>query len=372
MPHIAKIDEHIVYENPAPKLRSRHGKFPGLERLPSGELIAAFEVGEAFGSVDSMAYIARSPDQGRTWGSPEPMCDMAAVDNGRPLSGGLKPTLLDDGSLVAIGYFFDRSDPELNTANPETQGLLPGFNVVSFSNDEGNNWTVPARIETGFPEVLETSGPCIQLRNGDLVAVGPPFKMWDGSNPSGQAGVVLRSSDRGRTWDTSARYFTSPGDRVTPWESRVCEMQDGRIVAMTWCYDLVNETHLNNHVTVSHDDGHTWSEPIDTGIAAQASNLMWLGGDALLTAHAHRAGDTGLCVRWVDFGDDRWNVLTEEVVWGGAAAQDTSAGIVKQFESLQFGQPSLLSLAGEEVLATHWCIEACLGKIKSHRLKLTR
>ncbi len=35
---IEVLDHHIVYENPRPQNRARHGYFPGLVQLPSGEL----------------------------------------------------------------------------------------------------------------------------------------------------------------------------------------------------------------------------------------------------------------------------------------------------------------------------------------------
>ena len=264
------------------------------------------------------------------------------------MGGAVKPTVLDDESLVAIGCFFDRTNPDLNTANPETQGLLPGYSVVTFSSDEGKSWDLPTRIDTGYPEVLETSGPCIQLRNGDLLAVGPSFKLWDGSNSSGQDGIALRSTDRGKTGDGSARYFTTPGSRISLCEAWICEMQEGRIISMNWCYELANETLLTNHVTVSHDNGHTWSDPIDTGIKAQASSIFWVEGDTLFTIHAHRAEDVGLYVRRVDFSNDEWSVVEETRIWGGAEPQDTKKGIIEQFSALQFGQPSLLHLEGNE------------------------
>ena len=55
---IKKIDEHTIYQNPIPQLRSRCAKFPGLAELPSGELIGLFEIGEAFESVDSVTYLS--------------------------------------------------------------------------------------------------------------------------------------------------------------------------------------------------------------------------------------------------------------------------------------------------------------------------
>ena len=44
--------------------------------------------------------------------------------------------------------------------------------------------------------------------------------------------------------------------------------------------------------TVSHDDGHTWSAPIDTGIQAESSNLLSLVGERLLSIHCHRGQRT--------------------------------------------------------------------------------
>jgi sialidase-1 len=281
----------------------------------------------------------------------------------------MKPTLLRDGSLIAVGYRYDRSNPELPIGNPNG-GLLPGENTVSFSLDQGRTWRIPQVIKTGYPEFLEVSGPCIETVSGDLLAIGCPMPLWDGSNPSGQIGVVLRSIDKGMNWDCTTKYFTTPGNKISPWEARLCEMQPGRIVVIVWAFDYANQKHLANHIVVSHDNGKIWSKPIDTSHMGQASNLMWLGENKLLTIHAHRAGDVGLYVRLVDFSNDKWDMLAEEVIWGNAKAQDTSKNIIDQFANLRFGQPSLLRLSNDEILATFWCIEDGIGKVKTIRLRL--
>ena len=120
------------------------------------------------------------------------------------------------------------------------------------------------------------------------------FKMPDGTNPSGQFGPLLRSTDGGRTWDDRTRYFDSPDHSIAAYESHVCEMQPGRVVAICWAFDIAAGRYLHNQVTVSHDDGHTWSAPIDTGIQAESSNLLYLGGERLLSIHCHRGSDVGL------------------------------------------------------------------------------
>ncbi len=268
---IERVEQHVVYENPRPQVHSRHGYFPGLTQLPDGELLCLFVIGEAFESPDSTTWVARSRDEGRTW-------TLQGVLNPKE-AGGLetsdywKPTLLRDGSLVAIGYRFHRHDPEAPISLPETGGILPGDDLIAFSRDGGRTWSDPDIIERSYPELLELSGPCIELRSGALLAGGAPYTRPDGSSPSCHFGAQWRSGDKGRTWDDRMRYFEMPGRPVQPFEGRICEMQDNRLVAIVWAYDAERGEHLNNHVVTSHDGGASWSAPIDTGHRGQASNF---------------------------------------------------------------------------------------------------
>ena len=77
-----------------------------------------------------------------------------------------------------------------------------------------------------------------------------------------------------------------------------------------------------------------------------------------------------MVVRLVDFKNDKWKMIEEETIWGKAIPQDTSKGIIDQFATMKFGQPSLLKLDDAEYLAAHWCVEDCQHIIKSHRLKV--
>lgn len=369
MATIEYLEGQVLYTNPKPQVHSRHGCFPGLVQLPSGELLALFVMQEAFEAPNATTWISRSEDLGRTWKLQGPLYDKSAV--GYPTSDSMKASVLRDGTLIATGYRFHRHDPEQSIGIEETGGLLPGDDLVSFSNDDGRSWTFPAILPRSYPELLELSGPCIELRSGDLVTVATPYHLPDGSNPSGPIGVLMRSRDKGMTWNDRQHYLDGR-TAVTPFEGRIREMQDGRLVAMVWAYDVARGRHLSNHVVVSHDDGHTWSEPIDTGHRGQSSNLIWLEDDLLVTIHAQREGDVGVYVRIVDFGADRWRPVAESVVWGSHLAAQTKAGqsMPEMFTSLRFGQPSLLRLSNGEVLATHWTIEDGQGKIRTHRLRL--
>lgn len=370
MAAIEILDHHVVYENRQPQNRSRHGYFPGLVKLPSGDLLGLFALGEAFEAADVTTVVTRSRDQGRSWALEGPLHQKDEAN--RYNSDYLKPTLLSDGRLIALGYRFHRSDPDQLLANsdPNVDGLRSGDNLVSFSGDEGVTWSCPRIIPRTRQELIEQSGPAIQLRSGVILGAGSLFPGWDGSNPDGAVGALLRSDDAGETWDDRTNFFEDSGGRFAPSEPRLCEMQDGRIVSLNWMTDHIRGTNTTNHVTVSHDGGAIWSEPVDTGVRAQASNLMYCGDSILLTAHCHREGeDIGLFVRIVDFSRDRWHTIEEVKVWGNAPSMKVAA-YSTMGQNLRFGQASLLRLDDGEILATHWSIEEGQGRIRTHRLRV--
>lgn len=367
MNNIRVLESNTVFDNPMPHLRSRHGYFPRIVELPSGDLLALLAIGEAFESVDLATHVARSTDLGRTWKLEGPLYDKST--DKIPTSDAMKATVLRDGTLVAIGYRFFRQNQDEPIGIATTGGLLPGEDIVSFSDDEGRTWTLPEVIPSIRAGVIEIPGPCIETRSGDLLIFGAPFARPDGTFPLGQYGVLLRSTDRGRSWENEAPYFDTPERNISPYESGACEMQDGRIVAIVWAYGHLDAKNYPNHVTVSHDNGHSWSKPVDVGTPAESSNIMWLGDEMLLAIQCQRTGDVGLFVRVVDFSNDVWRVVSETKVWGGVRAHETDS-FAKQCSTMKFGQPSLLRLTNGDILATHWCVEEGQGKILSHRLAI--
>ncbi|HEV2294447.1 MAG TPA: sialidase family protein [Tepidisphaeraceae bacterium] len=364
MGQIEALSQVVIYDNPVPTLRSRHGFFPGIARVPSGDLVALVSIGEAFESNDQQTFIVRSTDRGRTWRMQGPL----HREQRRGL-GSLKPTLIENGALIAVGYMFYRDNPD-TLVNPDTGGLPGGDNLVSFSTDEGRTWSLPVRMDLTRPEILELAGPCIQLRgSGELLALASPLTRWDGTRPSGNVGIVLRSKNRGLSWNDRGLYFDHPG--IMPLEARVCQMEDGRVVGIVWALDEERGVALNNHLVVSRDEGKTWSPPTDIGIAAQASNLLPLRGNQLLSIHAHRECEpTGVIVRLCALAaNDGWTTLTELNLWDRAVAKRVT-GFGDMGTNLKFGQPALLALGDSEYLAYHWSIENGQGRILGHRIRV--
>ena len=127
-----------------------------------------------------------------------------------------------------------------------------------------------------------------------------------------------------------------------------------------------------NQIVISHDEGRTWSQPVDTLQRAQAASLIYLADNHLLTIQAHREEEAAIYVRLVELVNDGWSVRAEKAIWGNPKSEQHTDDdrTIKMFKSLRFGQPSLSRLSPDEVLATHWSVEDGQGRIRSHRLHL--
>ena len=115
----------------------------------------------------------------------------------------------------------------------------------------------------------------------------------------------------------------------------------------------------------SHDGGESFGKAVDTGVKAQASNLLWLDQNTILTIHSHRESPSGLILRKVNIENDKFEILSELDLFKNDDMGSDSSNISKQFGSLKFGQPSLVKLQNDEIIATCWCYENNQHIIKS-------
>jgi sialidase-1 len=171
------------------------------------------------------------------------------------------------------------------------------------------------------------------------------------------SGWIIYSDDNGKSWNKLSEFFNSPNGEIATWECRLCEIDNNGVAVIFWTYDNVKKINLNNHIVFSKDGGESFGEAIDTGVKAQASNLMWLGENTLLTIHSHRESPSGLIIRKVNIANSKFEVLTELDLFQDENMGSDSTNISKQFGSLKFGQPSLIQLPNKEILATCWCYE---------------
>ncbi len=362
------ISSSVIYENPKPMLRASNAAFPFLCQLQDGRILSMQQIGQAFESVDGASFLTESRDGGNTWSAPWRAFRPAV----RPMSECAKATLLPDGRLIALGYGFFRDDPELTIGNPETGGLLDDVIFFSLSEDGGKTWSDPKAVDCAWGNHVEASAPITVLQDGSWATPITGFAKWDGKPAARNCGRLLRSFDQGKTWNDDAVCMAFPGDQVTCFEQRLCQLEDGTMIVIGWNEDMVTGERYHNHVTFSHDGGKTFSDPVDTGIGGQASFIMALEGSRVLTLHSIRR-DTdrpGIYACIADVSEDGFRVLEQELVWEPDCPVYKNKHVAEIFAFLKFGQPGAIRLADGDILMSHWFCQEGMYKTCATRIRL--
>ena len=368
--HIEILSRYVLWTNPTPVLRSRHSFFPWACELPDGTLLASHVIGEAFESVDGATRLSVSRDRGEHWELLPPFYDKSGY--AVPTTDILKPTVTNNGELVLFGYEFFRPDPDLPLGNPETGGLLDAQMIIMSSFDQGKSWSPAREVPCRWGRHAEASSPLLVLPDGQWVTPITEFAGWDGHHSQPLCGRLLRTRDRGKTWDDDT-IIMSLGDDVSVFEQRICRLEgSGHLVVISWNEDLKTGELYNNHYAVSEDQDHSFSGPYDTGVRGQASSVCALDGEQLLALHAVRrdTGRPGIYGYVVNLAGGRWDIEAEALLWEPALPPVRDDTMAEAFAYLKFGQPGALRLSDGTLLMTHWAVEAGQGRTLATRLRI--
>lgn len=363
------VDSSIIYENDLPQLSAKQAFFPNCVEFSENNLVALSVIGQAFESVDSASYLSFSNDNGKTWSKPTKMFNFGRKTN--KVTDYTKITRLKNGNLFALGYLYFRNDPSLPIGNPENGGLLDDMVYYSISKDGGKTWKKIKEIKCAWGPHVEASAPIVELNDGTLITPITGFPDWNGKMHGKLCGRALRSTDGGKTWndDSICMDFDKP---VTCYEQRMCQLDSGTVVCIGWNENVETGERLENHYTLSYDNGVTWTKPQPTGILGQASSVCALGGEKLLALHAVRR-DTdkpGIYACVVDLSEGKWNIVEKEIIWQPSVPMVKDTKMAEIFSFLKFGQPSAIKLKNGNLLMTHWYAEQGQYKTIATRIKL--
>lgn len=362
MKKVKVVESGVIYENPLPNLRSRHAYFPSVLQLPDKSIIVDYVVGEAFESVDLTTNISRSYDMGKTWGN---TCEMYVKTQKKILTSDmLKISHVSGNDLIAFGYEFFRNDINIPIGNTKTGGVLDNQVIFITSGDLGETWSEPRNIKTSFNGPVEASAPITILKDGSWVTPIANMPDWEGRIDEGFCGRLLRSRDKGITWEDETITMRFPKKGTTVFEQRICVTEGGNIVLIAWNEDSTNGMNYCNHFTIS-INGYSFTEPKPTGIMGQASSLTSIGGEEILALHCIRkeTNKPGIYAYIVDVSKNIWDIESEEVIWEPNQPVIKDNTMAEIFSYLKFGQPTAIRLSDGSFFMTHWAIENGQGRI---------
>lgn len=191
---------------------------PNVVTLPDGALLAAWFSGAYEGDVHQVILAARSGDGGRTWSE-------AAVLADTPRKSDFDAAFAVDGGTTWMIYAVGRWNryPFVGLRDVEQREVgLDSYRVhLIRSDDSGRTWSAPVVPvdRRGF-----CRGNGLVLPDGRIL-----FPVYDDSGGGQWTMSILRSADRGATWEWVGRVLAAEGKAGG--EPVLTRLDDGSVLA---------------------------------------------------------------------------------------------------------------------------------------------
>lgn len=367
---ISKIETGIVYRNPNPHVRSIHAYFPSVVTMGNDEILVSLVTGEAFEAVNLDTHVVRSADGGRTWSEPQPIIPAdqkhLASNCGRLLA-------VSETEVVSMVVKSRRERyPDAGLANSENLGFVPTDLFVVRSLDRGHTWLPPVEVKPPLDgPSFEACSAIVKLRDGRWLWPTSTWRSWDNKEPNGMKMIALVSYDGGASWPAYLNVMDNTDAGVINWEGKIVELNDGRLLAVSWAYDEKNGVDRQNQYAISTDGGHRWTAPASTGLHGQTMAIIQLPDDRIVAVY-RRMDEPGLWLNIAELTDEGWINVQEECLWGGAKAElnARTGDMVRDFNDLKFGAPYLTLLPDQAVMVVFWCYERLVSNIRWIRFNI--
>ena len=317
--------------------------------LANGDILAVFnEERYPFHHDSGQTLITRSKDGGVTWS--EPRIVLPWTDTTGNWDCGICET--SSGELIVnltITAFFKRGvEPEQPSwrCNPwterwgdwtwafKTQGWLGTF--VVKSSDGGETWSEPIPCNV---RPLKHGGcrvGCWQLPSGALLMGLYGRIRGYGEEGEGETtrSALIRSDDGGTNWEYYSTIAYDPASIIDYEEPAVLRLACGKLVCFMRTHVNPSGDAKNMVMTVSEDDGFSWTPPKWTNIWGYPADMITLDDGRYLMVYGYRRPPYG--VRGIVSDDGlTWDAADEFVIREGGVP----------FHSLK-GKPAS-SLGGE-------------------------
>jgi hypothetical protein len=336
----SRFEHHVIYEN-----GFRHLHPADLIHLRNGDLLVMAREGTEHISNDGDVILLRSKDQGKTWGDKQTIAGIKDLDEREGCGIQLK-----DGTIV-VGVFYNnlydadgRYKPKhpKPLSHPSNDGRRALGAYIITSNDDGHTWSKPNYLDTTSMPFKDLEGPTdapIEMPDGSIVMAVIAYSL--NGDAKDVASVLLRSSDKGKSWKYVSTVADDPGGKLGGFvEPGIVRTKSGRIVAG-----------LRNHgpdnaiwTTYSDDDGKTWAPVKKTDMIGHPVDLIQLSDGRLMASYGVRtqhALPEGVRACFSSDNGATWDIRTE-------------VQIRNDFRNWDIGYPESLELPDGRVLTVYY------------------
>lgn len=317
--------------------------------------------------------LIRSQDGGRTWDRDNHVvvlpwtqttgnwdCGICELQNGDLLI-----------SLTMTGFFKRGIRPEQPSWSAEpltaefgdwtwaykTQGWLGTY--VLRSTDKGATWGAPVPVNV---RPLKHGGcrlGCWQLPNGSILLGLYGRIRGYGEEGEGEStrSALMRSDDNGENWEYYSTLGYDPASIIDYEEPALLRLDDGRLVCFMRTHVNPSSDAKNMVMTVSEDDGFSWSPLKWTNIWGYPAEMIRLNDGRYLMVYGYRRPPYGVRAIISDDGVT-WDVANEFVIREGGVPVKTA--VAKPASSLG-GDAGASGFSTGTIMAAHAGIYQHIG-----------
>lgn len=333
MSPIRDITHHVMVKNP------HHCVNQTMTRvLKNGDLVAVYnEERYPYHHDSGRSMMVRSKDGGITWSQPKVIVDWTETTGN--WDAGICE--LEDGTLLVnftITGFFKRGQKPTQPSwgvMPNTkewgdwswafkmQGWLGTF--VVKSKDGGETWTQPIPVNVRPMKHGGCRSGCWQLPDGGILMGLYGRIRGYGEEGEGETtrSALMRSDDGGDNWEYYSTLAYDAANIIDYEEPDLVRLKDGRLVCFMRTHVNPSGDSKNMVMTISEDDGFSWTPPKWTNIWGYPAELIALQDGRYLMVYGYRRPPYG--VRGMISEDGvTWDVANEFVIREGGVPSRSS------------------------------------------------